>query len=1417
MKKYPVELLTNSDPRCSGYISSSRLLALGLCTALAAFGIPSARAASATWTGGADGLQTNLSTGTNWSTGSAAFVSGDVATFDNATALGTLTWSANIGPGFGATDGLHVAYTGTNNLTLDGAPGTTVQWGLGNITIAGGAGAFSFGNGAESTILVYRGASNTQTYTNDSSNPATFASDILWRAGGGTAKTVIFAGSGNWVFNAPFRIDATQGQTDVAVIKNGTGTVSFSAINNLASTSSVTINQGTLAVTGSGVLGLNATFSNPITNNGTLAYNSSASQTLASIISGSGSLTQGAGTLTLTNGSTYSGATTVTGGTLKLTGANGAINSSSGVTLNGSGAKLVQNSTAGFSIPITLQQGTLDGTQPVSGVTVADNVANTIKHGDGTAASFTLGNLTFQGDATVDVTAVGNGTQAPIVVSGSLATTPSAGKVRINATQPFWSSETRYRVIDFGSSSSVASDFQVGTLSGLTNRQSASVEVNASSVLLYIQGDTPRWTGANGGIWSTSATGNWQLVIAGTPTTFVNGDVALFDDSATGTTISVPAPGVSPSVTLFENNSLNYTLTGASGIAGTGTLTKNGTGTLTVSNVNSYTGGTILNAGSLALSGSGTLGGASAAVTVVGGTFDLGATSPALGTVSLSGPGTIQNGTLLASSLVGTNTSGTATVAATVGGTGTVTMNGTGGTLTLTAANSYTGGTTVSAGTLALSGSGTLGGTDASLTVAGGVWDLGGTTQTLGIVTMSGAGTVENGTLHNTDVVGTLTSGTAAISAVLTGDGSVAHNGAGGVLALGGANTYTGATTVTSGTLQLGIGEDTGSISPASPITVASGATFAVNRVVATVQGTDFGTITGAGGFTQGGFSTTTLNAPNTYTGVTTISAGTLQVAANGAIGTGAVNINGFGNRLQLSGGVTLANPINAGGGASVQNLSGNNTLTGAYEFAYVGNVATTINSAADTLTLAGNLTISASLNWSTANRTFLFTGAGNTVVSGAIHNGTNATIGVNKEGTGVLTLTGTSDYTRPTFVYGGVLRLDGALGLNATAGTASELTVELDGTLGGTGSVAGNTGVYGILRPGAGGGEPGGRMRFDGSLNLDSFSTTQFDLAGAVFTGVSSTLNSGVNYGGWLKLNFTSGIYNGNYTLFELTGTPNGSFSQVTLTTTTETEVPLVQSGSVWSLTSGAITYSFDQATGVLTVTGATNPVTPGSTTLAAVAGDASVALSWGAAANADTYVLRRATTSGGPYVTIANGLGGLSYTDTGVINGTTYYYVVIAKDSASGLTGAASAEVSATPQAGTSHTALQLWRFEQFGVYDDDGSVLAGDAEDYDNDGLANLVEYALGVDAKAANASPVTVDRSGNFLTLSYPRRSPADESLVYTVQASNDLASFATGTGSTQTTGSVSTYTDTVDLSAPGARRFLRLSVSYTTPE
>ena len=140
-----------------------------------------------------------------------------------------------------------------------------------------------------------------------------------------------------------------------------------------------------------------------------------------------------------------------------------------------------------------------------------------------------------------------------------------------------------------------------------------------------------------------------------------------------------------------------------------------------------------------------------------------------------------------------------------------------------------------------------------------------------------------------------------------------------------------------------------------------------------------------------------------------------------------------------------------------------------------------------------------------------------------------------------------------------------------------------------------------------------------------------------------------------------------------------------------------------------------------------ATPPAAPAG--LTATAGDAQVAIVWTAATRATGYNLKRATTSGGSYTTAASGVTTTAFSDSGLTNGTTYYYVVSAINAIG--ESANSTETSARPL-----SAVQTWRQTYFGTIDNTGT--AADTSDPDGDGWTNAQEFITGTDPTNASST-------------------------------------------------------------------------------
>jgi outer membrane autotransporter protein len=178
----------------------------------------------------------------------------------------------------------------------------------------------------------------------------------------------------------------------------------------------------------------------------------------------------------------------------------------------------------------------------------------------------------------------------------------------------------------------------------------------------------------------------------------------------------------------------------ASGFQGVGGLTKIGADTLTLSGDNTYTGETLIQAGTLALKGAGSI--SSSSRVVADSTFDIsGLTGAGTSIQSLAGGGAVNLG---AETLTLANANDL--FSGIISGTGGLIVSD--GTETLSGANNYTGGTTVTDGTLRAGAAGAFSANSAYVADAGGTLDLNGFNQTM--ASLSNAGTVRMGSAPGT-------------------------------------------------------------------------------------------------------------------------------------------------------------------------------------------------------------------------------------------------------------------------------------------------------------------------------------------------------------------------------------------------------------------------------------------------------------------------------------------------------------------------------------------------------------------------------------------------------------------------------------------------------------------------------------------
>ncbi|HEY8902644.1 MAG TPA: LamG domain-containing protein, partial [Chthoniobacterales bacterium] len=242
-----------------------------------------------------------------------------------------------------------------------------------------------------------------------------------------------------------------------------------------------------------------------------------------------------------------------------------------------------------------------------------------------------------------------------------------------------------------------------------------------------------------------------------------------------------------------------------------------------------------------------------------------------------------------------------------------------------------------------------------------------------------------------------------------------------------------------------------------------------------------------------------------------------------------------------------------------------------------------------------------------------------------------------------------------------------------------------------------------------------------------------------------------------------------------------------------------------------------FDHVTLIDSTLGAPAGLTATATAGTAASTTGTVSLSWQAVSGATGYTVKRATASGGPYATIAEGIVSPSYTDTVVADGTTYYYVVAS-------TNEARASVDSSPA-----SAAVLSDFQQWKVSNGLPSGMDGAATP-DHDGMSVLMKYALALTPGTAGTQPMAQKGGSGALQLVFNRRSPAPVN--YTVEASSgglsnwtSIASLLrgadswSGPASVQESGSGGVRSVTITDPQPvsgASSRFLRLRVDRSGP-
>jgi fibronectin-binding autotransporter adhesin len=498
------------------------------------------------------------------------------------------------------------------------------------------------------------------------------------------------------------------------------------------------------------------------------------------------------------------------------------------------------------------------------------------------------------------------------------------------------------------------------------------------------------------------------------------------------------AGGTAASILVGNNgNAAGSLATMAGVISGTGDLSIGGggfNGTLNLTAVNTYTGATVVNSGTLMLSGAGSIAASSSLTLGATATLDISQSTGGGPTIpTLTGTGTIALGGQELTVTGGGTFSGVLTDGGAGGGTkGSLIV--TGSTLTLLGTNTYSGDTTINAGaTLVLAGSGSI--ANSSPVLDNGTFDISQLAAGAGIQSLAGSGQALIG--KNMLVI---TNGSTTFSGDIN-DGGLG-GGTGGTLGIGGGtqtlsgiNTYTGGTLiaplVAGGNATLALA-GTGSILSSSQVAIGTGGTFDISQ---TTTGASIQTVLGTGNVALGSKTLTVTNASTTFDGAIT----------DGGIG------GGTAGNLVISGGTLTLSGTNTYTGTTTTNLGTTLALTGTGSIAASSNVIdngifdisqTSVGASIKTLSGSGQALIGSKL---------LLVSNGSTTFSGDINDGGlgGGTGGAVWIAGGIQTLSGINTYTGVTqvapIVAGGTATL--ALSGIGSIATSSEVFVATGGT----------------------------------------------------------------------------------------------------------------------------------------------------------------------------------------------------------------------------------------------------------------------------------------------------------------------------------------------------------------------------------